>query len=260
MTRFGFYSNETVTFVTETRNLPIEPFKPKDSLSVGKDWQQWLEEIEGEFRYFRLETLADKTEALLIFGGREIAHLGKYLPDPDTRDCKDPTQNELDGYQKLRVKLCEYFIPRQNKYLARYLFLKMRPRARERTVAYATRLREQANECEFGDNCEERLLEHLIMTVENQELIRKCIRKEWTLLKFLRKADEEENISLQISFMRYMSPKYVQKVSRERLPYKGRQNFQQSCRNTEDISKRCDYCGLAGVQIKGSGCPAYRKR
>ena len=56
----------------------------------------------------------------------------------------------------------------KNKYLARYLLLKMRPRTGERTVAYAIRLREQPVECEFGDNYEERILEQLIMTVKNE--------------------------------------------------------------------------------------------
>ena len=122
MTRYGFDSNESVTYVTETRNLPIKQFKPQDSLSVGRDWQIWLEEIEREFRYFRIDTPTDKKDALLIFGGKDIAYLEKYLPDPD---------GILDEYQKLKKKLNAYFLPRRNKYLARYLFLEMRPRTGE---------------------------------------------------------------------------------------------------------------------------------
>ena len=79
----------------------------------------------------------------------------------------------------------------------------MRPRTGERTVAYATRLREQAVECEFGDNYEERILEQLIITVQNEKTIQKCIRKNWDLSELLRKADEEENISLQMFCMQH---------------------------------------------------------
>ena len=54
----------------------------------------------------------------------------------------------------------------------------------ETTVAYATRLREKAHDCDFGTNCDERILEHLIQTIENQVLIQKCISKSWTLQEF----------------------------------------------------------------------------
>ena len=44
--------NESITFVTEIRNLPIKQLKPNNSPSVGRDWEIWLEEIEREFQYF----------------------------------------------------------------------------------------------------------------------------------------------------------------------------------------------------------------
>ena len=105
----------------------------------------------------------------------------------------------------------------------------MRPRHGERTVVYAARLREEAQECEFGENYEERLLEQLIMTCRNENLIQKCIRKEWTLSKFLRKADEEEIISLQIAGMRYIESENA--VRGENRLYVKRQG-------------PCGYCGL----------------
>ena len=214
---------------------------------MDKNWKLWLEEIKREFRYFRIDTPTDKKDPLIIFGGREIAYLEKYLPEPD---------GKLDEYQKLKKKLNKHFLPRRNQYLARYLFQKMRPRPGERTVAYAARLREEAHNCEFGDNYEERLLEQLIMTVGNENLIQKCIRNEWTLSDFLRKADEEEIISLQIAGMRYNESE--NEVKRENRLYVKRQNFQQRCINTDDSP--CGYCGLSGVHIKGRGCPAYNKR
>ena len=237
MTRYGFDINET--FIPETRHLPIEQFKLRDLHNADKDWKLWLEEIEREFRYFRINTPPDKKDALIIFGGREIAYLEKYLPEPD---------GKLDEYQKLREKLNTYFSPRKNKYLARYLFQKLRPRPGERTVAYAARLREKAEDCKFGDNYEERLLEQLIVTVRNDNLIQKCFRKEWTLSEFLRQADEEEIISLQIADMRYNESENEVR----------RHDFQQTCLNNEDSP--CGYCGLSGVHIKGRGCPAYSKR
>jgi hypothetical protein len=45
----------------------------------GKQWEEWIEEIEREFRYFRITELIDKKDALLIYGGKEIVRLNKSL-------------------------------------------------------------------------------------------------------------------------------------------------------------------------------------
>ena len=68
---------------------------------------------------------------------------------------------------------------------------------------------------ESGDNnmYEERILEQWIMTVKNEITIQRCISKNWDLSELLRKADEEENISSQMSCMQTMS--LEQKVARE---------------------------------------------
>ena len=252
MTRYGldFDQNEAAaTVVTERRNLLIQPFKPTDRLSVGKAWREWLEEIEREFRYYRINTPNDKKDALLIFGGRELRRLDKYLPD---------LADNLDEYQKIRKKLNDYYVPRRNIYFERYLFLKMRPTPGERTVAYGTRLREKASECDFGDSCEDRILEHLIKTVDNQTLILKCIRKEWTLAEFLKRAGEMEDLSMQMSCMHTQRVK--PKVARLERKIIKRGNYKARYRNIEDDLKTCGYCGLSGIHVKGSGCPAYGKR
>ena len=94
------------------------------------------------------------------------------------------------------------------------------------------------------------------MTVKNEKSIQKCIRKSWNLCERLIKANEEENISLQMLCMRQMPPE--QKVVGEVSSYVKSQTFQQ--RKPENISERSDYCVLSGVHIKGRGCPAYHNR
>ena len=67
--------------------------------------------------------------------------------------------NPTDGanyYEKLRKKPIDYFKPKKNKHHARYVFLKIRPAHDKTTNAYAARLREKANDCEFA-NCDERI-------------------------------------------------------------------------------------------------------
>ena len=76
------------------------------------------------------------------------------------------------------------------------MFLKMRPKPRESTVSYATRFREKANGCEFCDAYKDRILEHLIQTIDNKLLIQKCVTKGWTFSKFLAEAGQYEGIQL----------------------------------------------------------------
>lgn len=105
-----------VTIITESRNLKAQPFVPgDDQLTTGKIWDEWLEEIEREFRFFRITDPVDKKDALLIYGGKVISRLEKSLPDP---------MDELNEYEKLKRKLNDYFMPKKGKHYAKYLFLK----------------------------------------------------------------------------------------------------------------------------------------
>ncbi len=75
--------NPPIQVVTETRNLKTLPFIiPEDANIVGKEWEEWLEGIECEFRYFKISDPVDKKDALIIYGGKEIARLEKGLPNP----------------------------------------------------------------------------------------------------------------------------------------------------------------------------------
>ena len=144
---------QAIRVVTETRNLRTQLFAIPDEMNaMGKAWQEWLEGIEKEFRFFKISEVVGKTDARIIYGGNEIARLEKSLPDPETGEV----------YIKLRTKLNGHFTPKKNKHLARYLFLKVRLHVGETISAYAARLREKAKGCEFGNTFDERILEHII--------------------------------------------------------------------------------------------------
>ena len=238
-------SADRIRIVSQSRDLNISPFREAEQKhSRGKHWTEWLGDIERKFRYFKIHDPFDKKDALIIYGGREIARLEKALPDP----C-----GKLNEYEKLKLKLNTYFLPQRNKYYARYLFLKMTPRTGETTISFATRLRENTFECEFGDNLEERILEHLIFTSQNDHLVQKCIKECWTLSEFLTEARLSEDVALQAQKINESSGKYTIAKVKKRLKRK---------RNTDTTERLqpCGYCGLSGLHPKGRQCPAYGKR
>ena len=60
--------NNTVTIITESRNLRALPFMPpEDQLSIGNAWEEWLDEIEREIRYSKITNAHDKTDAIIIY-------------------------------------------------------------------------------------------------------------------------------------------------------------------------------------------------
>ncbi|VDI62428.1 Hypothetical predicted protein [Mytilus galloprovincialis] len=64
------------------------------------------------------------------------------------------------------------------------------------------RLREKAHECEFEATCDERILEHCIQTITNQDLIKRVISKGWNLDKFVEEAGQMEDTCLQMKDMK----------------------------------------------------------
>ncbi len=150
-----------------------------DPAGTGKAWEDWVEELEREFRYFKITDPVDKADAMIIFGGKEVSRLKKNLPDVAGDDDYARIKNKLDGY----------FKPAKNKQHSRYRFSKLRPESGESTAAYVARLREAAsNGCDFGGNTDERILEHLIQTTSNEMLIQKAINKGWDLTQFVQEA------------------------------------------------------------------------
>ena len=145
------------------RDLRIGIFKPSENeLTVGKEWLDWLDDLESQFRYFKVTKVQDKKDAITIYGGNDIKTLAKNLPDPTQKPDYAEANENLDGYTRIKWKLTEYFTKKTNYHHAKYLFNKMRPQLTKKgkiegTVTYATRLREAANFTDFP-NKEERIL------------------------------------------------------------------------------------------------------
>ena len=101
--------NNVVTIISESRNLRALPFRPiKDQLIVWKELEEWFDAIEREFRYFKINSPADRKVALILYVRTEIARLEKTLPDNDPND-------NLDDYHEVQ-KLNDYFVPKRNKH------------------------------------------------------------------------------------------------------------------------------------------------
>ena len=77
----GAAANATTVTVT-TRQLNIQPFSiSDDNNETALCWDKWKQNIERQFRFFRLEDPERKKDGLIIYGGQQIADLEDTLPD-----------------------------------------------------------------------------------------------------------------------------------------------------------------------------------
>lgn len=227
-----------ITVTTETRQLKTLPFRPSsDQMQAGQEWEEWCEGIEREFRYFKITDAQDKKDAMIIYGGKDLARLEKSLTDL------------IDGdvYQKLRRKLNDYYTPKKNKHHARYNFLKMRPIEGEPTNAYAARLREKVPQCEFSD-ADEQILEHTIQTIDNTALIQKTINKSWDLERMLTEAAQMEDTQLQMKDMRDDLERRVNKLTYRGLSQRSTNRHNEPMRDNSSREKS----GPPGVGLRGA--------
>ena len=107
-----------------------------------------------------------------------------------------------DDYKKLKRKLNNHFLPKKNKHHARFTFNKQKQIAGESVVTYSARLREKSKDCEFGEQTDDRILEHLIQTIKDSELVKRSIQKKWNLDQLLEEASQREDINQQVKDMK----------------------------------------------------------
>ena len=173
-------------------DLRLNPFElPDDPLQVGKAWEEWLEDFEESADYHGVQA-TKKLQALKQYCGREVKKLLRSLPDPNRED------NETD-YELQTRKLNAHYVPKKNKHYARYLFNELKQKKDESVINYTARMREKARYCDFGEQEDERILEHLIQTIENKDLVRKSITKRWTLHQLLEEAGQYESTNMELA-------------------------------------------------------------
>ena len=247
------------------KSLKIEPFKiPENPLEIGRAWKEWIEDFEDETSYFEITEIKDRVSALKIYGGKEIKKLARNLPDTT------PVVGD-DDYKKLKRKLDNYFLPKKNKHHGRFKFSKQRPIDGESVVTYAARLREKSKDCEFGEQTDDRILEHLIQTIKDNELVKRSIQKKWNLDKFLEEASQREDINQQVKDMKedfkISKVEHPPKDFPKNSKWSGRRNSKKPPRpprkqehkkeEKEAKGKTCGYCGKSGAHPPGRNCPAY---
>ena len=129
----------------------------------------------------------------------------------------------------------------------------MRPQAGESTISYAAQLREKAANCKFHD-IDERILEQIVQTTDNAELIRKVLHKKWTLQQTLEEMQVFEDTSMQVEAMGQPTINGISKINKKQKDKSKTQNTGRA----KERNRTCKYCGRTHPMQKEL-CPAYGK-
>ncbi|XP_013409816.1 uncharacterized protein LOC106173287 [Lingula anatina] len=231
--------------------LHVTPFNPPENrLNTGPAWETWLEEFEEEMQLQKVQE-ADKVTCLRRYGGKEIRNKIKYLPDPPV------IEDEESAYQKEVRKLNLHYKPKQNKMHSVYVFNKTTRIPGETIASFTARLREKAEHCDFGENADARILERIIQTMDDKQIVTKAIQRNWNLETLIQEVSQKEDLNKEVDNMR--NEFKVAKIS-DGVSVKPKRRYPQLMKKPINPSSRLQ-CSRCGGQIHNRDkCPASGKQ
>ena len=234
----------------------------ENSDETGQRWVKWEKELLTRFRFFRITSIEDQIDAINIYGGELIRELIGTLQDAP--ECDGAEHNE---FEKIIVKLDNYFIRITNSDSARSKFAEMSQNNGESVAQYHFRLRFQAAKCNFPD-INDAIRSKLLQTMTDGRLRREAMVKSYSLEELLKHAANKEDIDRQAKSIERslqstrVDEKDVNRVFEKKSRYvKQRKSPSQRGRieSGKQAGKACSYCGMSHENQRSS-CPAAEKK
>ena len=222
----------------------LVPFDCKSDSNIGARWRRW----KRSFDYFVLAKNvtdpAQKKALLLHTTGIDVQDIYHTLTEEDSED---------DVYTKAACALDNYFHTRTNIPYERHIFRQLQQRDDESVDQFATRLRRQADICEFGDQRDDNIRDQLIDKCKSSVLRKNLLEKrDITLEAALSVGRAKEAAEKQSTYMtndNLKSDSEVNAVGGKPDPHVKKQ--------VKPVRKgKCFRCGREGHYAKDKECPA----
>ena len=217
---------------------PVTPFDPQgDTAGVYHRWSRWLRSFEIFAEASGCVDDGQKKQLLLHCAG------------PDTQDIYYTFQDMPATYQATADALSAYFKPARNLPYNRHLFRQTKQAEDETMAQFVIRLRQSAQDWEFGDKTAEFIRDQVIDNCHSEQLRTKFLaEKELTLEKVLSIAESKELSEKQSSLIageKAFSVKQKQQQTSLKCGRCGRKcHASKDCRCTKDVD--CHNCGKKG--------------
>lgn len=228
-----------------SRNNAIPEFK------VGTDdFNIWLRKFNIYVEAKGIKEQSRKTNLLLFIGGNELM---------DTFFTLDVSKKDNYSYEEVVKELKKHFEPLHNKRYERYLFRQIQQDDSETMDHYITKLRKQAEKCNFHD-INDSILDQVIEKCKSEEIRKDLLKKgnDLTLdqTKEIAKSYETiklQNARLQESLGTSSSSKINEDLTSTEVLKINKQKFKNTGSSLHTF-KKCFRCG--GPFNKDHNCPA----
>ncbi|KAJ6648539.1 Retrovirus-related Pol polyprotein [Pseudolycoriella hygida] len=238
--------------------------------SCGIEWKNWHRSFEWYLKANRVEDDNDKFVKLMHMADRKVQELFATLPEPDAvidGNMNTPTGPMANGlgpnvsqYGIAMAKLNDFFEPKKNPTYERHMFRCLKQGKDEKIGNFITRLRTQAERCEFGSALESNIKDQIIEKCESAKLRRELLKlgDDASLVKVLKAAKIHEAIQQQCKTFDPQSANEKQigfasgSVNKiDSKPSKPNSN--------SNANVQCNRCGYLGHFASDKKCPAMGK-
>lgn len=247
-----------INSVKMAHSLPIfEKFHVTGNpTSLGHRWTKYVQKLENLFVAMNVDSNKRKKALLLHYAGDEVFEIHETLPNTGT---------DTD-YAASKTALNTYFKPQLNTEFEIFEYRQMKQKDSETVDEFATRLRQKADHCDFGDNKNKEIKSQIIQGCKSSKLRRKALQDNLDLTNLLLTARQMELANEQAGKMEKDSSEEVSSVkskykhSLKQKTNKSKQFSSQSRSKPVDIKKsvQCRNCG-GNFPHKNGPCPAKGK-
>lgn len=167
------------------------PFNTSDISNIGGRWLKWIDRFENFLEASDITDAKRKKALLLHLAGDEVFSIFQSLPDPppienvteNDEDSEDDEQqngnnaavDEVDEYERAKVKLKNHFVPRTNVNFEIFNFRQCKQHTGESIDQFYARLLKLATNCNFS-NKDDEIKSQVILTTTSTQLRRHGLR------------------------------------------------------------------------------------
>jgi len=208
-----------------------------DHATVGQRWRKWKRSFDYFVEAKGVTDIKQKTALLLHSAGLDVQDIFETLPAVD---------GEADEYEKTVRALDLYFQPRTNIPYERHVLRQLYQEASESVVQFVTRLRQQADFCEFGNQRDDNIRDQLIEKCKSVALRKQLLEK------------RDITLSEALEIARSKEAAERQAVNME-VKMEGREILRGEVNSIQRPPSKCFRCGHGDHYAKDSKCPARKE-
>ena len=170
--------------MAERPDLKVKEFIVEtDPTKLADKWAEWIDNLEHNFKYFKIEDAETKKAALTVYGGESLRKFYNNLPDPSSGDV----------FVKAKTKLTKYFSPKKNIDYLIYQFREIVQGDSDPFLTFVNCPIEMAKHCEFRDMDKEVKRQK----TSNRKVRQKALEKELTCDEILNIGSADETAKRQ---------------------------------------------------------------